>query len=221
MLDLSLFRNTTYTGANVAMLLVTLAMFGIFFYNSIFIQRIMGYSPVQTGAIFLPMTVLIILVAPQAGKLTDRIGARWLIGTGLSFVTLSLILFAQLEPDSTFWDILPGLLTGGFGMALTMTPTTAAAMGSVPVDKAGVGSAVLNAFRQVGGSLGIAIMGAVVASQIAAPVGTPAYRAQFVDGYHLGLYVAAAIAFSGAIVAMALVRKVRHVEPAEAEVAAA
>jgi len=221
MLDLSLFRNMTYTGANVAMLLVTLAMFGIFFYNSIFIQRIMGYSPVQTGAIFLPMTVLIILVAPQAGKLTDRIGARWLIGTGLSFVTLSLILFAQLEPDSTFWDILPGLLTGGFGMALTMTPTTAAAMGSVPVDKAGVGSAVLNAFRQVGGSLGIAIMGAVVASQIAAPVGTPAYRAQFVDGYHLGLYVAAAIAFSGAIVAMALVRKVRHVEPAEAEVAAA
>jgi EmrB/QacA subfamily drug resistance transporter len=221
MLDLSLFRNMTYTGANVAMLLVTLAMFGIFFYNSIFIQRILGYSPVQTGAIFLPMTVLIILVAPQAGKLTDRIGARWLIGVGLSFVTLSLILFAQLEPGSTFWDILPGLLTGGFGMALTMTPTTAAAMGSVPVDKAGVGSAVLNAFRQVGGSLGIAIMGAVVASQISAPVGTPAYRAQFVDGYHLGLYVAAAIAFSGALVAMALVRKVRHVEPAEAEVAAA
>ena len=102
-----------------------------------------------------------------------------------------------------------------------MTPTTAAAMGSVPVDKAGVGSAVLNAFRQVGGSLGIAIMGAVVASQIDAPAGTPAYRAQFVDGYHLGLYVAAAIAFSGALVAMALVRKVRHAEPAEAEVAAA
>jgi hypothetical protein len=105
-------------------------------------------------------------------------------------------------------------------MALTMTPTTAAAMGSVAVDKAGVGSAVLNAFRQVGGSLGIAIMGAVVASQISVGVGDPAYPDQFVDGYHLGLYVAAAIAFTGALVATAMIRKVRYAEPAEAAAAA-
>ena len=220
MLDLSLFKSRTYAGANVAMLLVTLAMFGIFFYNSLFIQNVLGYSPVQTGAIFLPMTVLIILVAPQAGHLSDRIGSRWLIGTGLSFVTLSLVLFAQLDQGSTFWDMVPGLLTGGFGMALTMTPTTAAAMGSVPVDKAGVGSAVLNAFRQVGGSLGIAIMGAVVASQISVGPRNPAYASQFVDGYHLGLYVAAGIAFTGAIVATLTIRKVRYVEPAEAAAAA-
>ena len=220
MLDLSLFRSPTYSGANLAMLLVTLAMFGIFFYNSLFIQGILGYTPVQTGAIFLPMTVLIILIAPQAGRLSDRIGSRWLIGTGLSFVTLSLILFAQLDQSSNFWNILPGLLVGGFGMALTMTPTTAAAMGSVPVDKAGVGSAVLNAFRQVGGSLGIAVMGALVGSRISVGIGNPAYAGQFVDGYHLGLYVAAGIAFAGAVVAAATVRKVRHVEPAEAVSAA-
>src|SRR5437588_3115952 len=216
MLDLSLFRSRTYTGANVAMLLVTLAMFGIFFFNSIFFQRIIGYSPVQTGALFLPMTVLIILVAPQAGRLSDRLGSRLLIGTGLSFVTLSLILFAQLDRGSNFWNALPGLLAGGFGMALTMTPTTAAAMGSVAVDKAGVGSAVLNAFRQVGGSLGIAVMGAVVASRVHVPQTSPDYPGQFVDGYHLGLYVAAAIAFSGALVAVSTIRKVRHVETAPA-----
>ena len=220
MLDLSLFRNRTYTGANVAMLLVALAMFGIFFFNSLFIQGVMGFSPTQTGAIFLPMTVLIILVAPQAGRLSDRIGARWLIGVGLSFVTLSLVLFAQLDQSSNFWDLLPGLLTGGFGMALTMTPTTAAAMGSVPVDKAGVGSAVLNAFRQVGGSLGIAVMGAVVATQVHVSQRSPLWVDQFTNGYHLGLYVAAAIAFSGAVVAVATIRKVRHVEPSEAAAAA-
>jgi hypothetical protein len=101
-----------------------------------------------------------------------------------------------------------------------MTPTTAAAMGSVPVDKAGVGSAVLNAFRQVGGSLGIAIMGAVVASQVHVGQKNPAFADQFTSGYHLGLYVAAAIAFSGAIVATLTIRKVRQVEPAEAAVAA-
>jgi MFS family permease len=202
------------------MLLVTLAMFGIFFFNSLFFQGILGYSPTQTGAIFLPMTVLIILVAPQAGRLSDRIGSRWLIGSGLTLVTLSLVLFAQLTQDSNFWDVLPALLVGGFGMALTMTPTTAAAMGSVPVDKAGVGSAVLNAFRQVGGSLGIAIMGAVVSSQVHVSQANPAFAEQFTNGYHLGLYVAAAIAFSGAIVATVTIRKTRHVEPSEAAVAA-
>jgi EmrB/QacA subfamily drug resistance transporter len=216
MLDLSLFRSRTYTGANLAMLLVTLAMFGIFFFNSIFFQGVLRYSPTQTGALFLPMTVLIILVAPQAGRLSDRIGSRWLIGSGLSFVTLSLVLFAQLDRSSNFWNALPGLLTGGFGMALAMTPTTAAAMGSVPVDKAGVGSAVLNAFRQVGGSLGIAIMGAVVASRVHVPQTDPAWARQFVSGYHLGLYVAAAIAFTGALVAVGMVRQVRNAEPSEA-----
>jgi EmrB/QacA subfamily drug resistance transporter len=218
MLDLTLFRSSTYSGANVAMLLVTLAMFGIFFFNSLFIQNILGYTPTQTGALFLPMTVLIILVAPQAGRLSDRLGSRWLIGSGLSLVTLSLVLFAQLDQHSDFWNVLPGLLAGGVGMALTMTPTTAAAMGSVPVDKAGVGSAVLNAFRQVGGSLGIAIMGAVVAAQVhvAPNPADPVYVRQFVHGYHLALYVAAAIAFTGAVVAVALVRKVRHAEPVPA-----
>jgi EmrB/QacA subfamily drug resistance transporter len=212
MLDLSLFRDSTFAGANVAMLLVTLAMFGIFFFNSLFFQNILGYSPIQTGALFLPMTVLIILVAPVAGRLSDRIGARWLIGTGLTLVTCSLLIFAQLDTESNFWDVLPGLLVGGFGMALAMTPTTAAAMGAVAVDKAGVGSAVLNSSRQVGGSLGIAIMGAVVASQITVSPANPAFVDEFVSGYHLGLYVAAVIAFTGAIVAVLTVRRYRHPE---------
>src|ERR671931_2241453 len=80
MLDLSLFRDATFAGANAVMLLVGLAMFGIFFFNSLFIQNILGYTAIQTGATFLPMTCLIILVAPQAGKLSDRIGSRWLMG---------------------------------------------------------------------------------------------------------------------------------------------
>jgi EmrB/QacA subfamily drug resistance transporter len=216
MLDLALFRNVTFSGANVAMLLVTLAMFGIFFYNSLFIQNILGYSAIQTGAIFLPMTVLIILIAPRAGKLTDSIGARWLVGGGLGLVAISLVLFAQLDRGSNFWNILPGLLVGGVGMALTMTPTTAAAMGSVPVDKAGVGSAVLNSSRQIGGSLGIALMGAIVAGQVHVTRSSPLFPDQFVSGYHQALYAAAGIALAGSIVAVATVRKVRHDAPVAA-----
>jgi EmrB/QacA subfamily drug resistance transporter len=214
MLDLTLFRNATFAGANAVMLLVGLSMFGIFFFNSLFIQNILGYSAIQTGATFLPMTVLIILVAPWAGRFSDRIGPRWLMTAGMLLVTASLLLFAQLDAASSFWAILPGLITGGFGMALAMTPTTAAAMGSVPVDKAGVGSAVINSMRQVGGSLGIAIMGAVVATQISVAVGSAAFADQFVSGYHDALYVGAAITLGAAVIAASLVRQVRQQEPA-------
>jgi EmrB/QacA subfamily drug resistance transporter len=220
MLDLSLFRSASYAGANLAILLIALAMFGIFFFNSLFFQHVLGYSPTKTGVVFLPMTIFIIVLAPQWGRLVDRVGARWLIGAGMSTVALSLILFAQLDASSSFWNLLPALVVSGFGMSMVMTPATAAAMGSVPVDKSGVGSAVLNAFRQVGGTLGIAIMGAVVASQISVTPKSSEYLGQFVNGYHLGLYVAAGIAFTGAVVAVAMVRKVRHPEAAEAATAA-
>ena len=137
MLDLSLFRSRTFTGANIVAFLVTLAMFGVFFFMSLYVQQILGYSPVQAGAIFLPMTILIILVAPIAGKLSDKIGSRWLMAGGLTLVAGSLAIFSRLGVDSGFWDMLPGLLVGGIGMALTMTPMTAAAMGSVPRHQGG------------------------------------------------------------------------------------
>src|SRR5207302_6164896 len=142
MLDLSLFRNATFAGANTVMLLVGLSMFGIFFFNSLFIQNVLHYSAIQTGATFLPMTTLIILVAPAAGRFSDKLGSRWVITAGMIFITGSLLVFSRLNAASSFWDILPGLLLGGIGMASAMTPVTAAAMSSVPVDKAGVGSAV-------------------------------------------------------------------------------
>jgi EmrB/QacA subfamily drug resistance transporter len=212
MLDLSLFRNATFAGANTVMLLVALAMFGVFFFNSLFLQRILHYSAIETGATFLPMTVLIVLLAPAAGRFSDRIGSRWLMGAGLVSLSASLIAFSRLGIGSSFWEILPGLILGGIGMSLAMTPTTAAAMGSVPVDKAGVGSAVLNSMRQVGGSLGIALMGAIVAASVHVPPTDPRAAAQFVHGYRNALHVAAAIALAGAVVAVATVRKYRHPE---------
>jgi predicted MFS family arabinose efflux permease len=115
MLDLSLFRNPTFSGANATMGLLGLAMFGIFFYNSLFLQNILGYSAIETGATFLPLTLLIMLVAPAAGKLSDRIGPRWLMGAGMTLLTGSLLLFGTLDAQSSFWDILPGLLVAAWG----------------------------------------------------------------------------------------------------------
>jgi EmrB/QacA subfamily drug resistance transporter len=222
MLDLSLFRNATFAGANTIMLLVALAMFGVFFYVSLYVQNVLGYSPTQAGATFLPMTLCIVFLAPIAGKISDRYGPRWLIAAGMTLVAGSLVIFAQLDQSSTFWDIFPGLLIGGAGMAMSMAPTTATAMQAVQVDKAGVGSAVLNSMRQVGGSLGIAVMGAIVASYVHVPPTDPRAVGEFVQGFQRSLLVAAGIAFAAALVAVTTLRKPEHVdEPVQvSEVAA-
>ncbi len=218
MLDLTLFRSGTYAGANVAMLLVALAMFGIFFFVSLYMQNILGYSAVQAGAAFLPMTVLIILVAPFAGKASDKYGSRWLMTIGMVLLGVQLLYLSQMGADASFWNLLPGFIVGGFGMAMTMTPTAAAATRAVPVEKSGVGSAVLNAMRQVGGSVGIALMGAIVAAQTADNPGVDGFMA----GFERALIVAAFIAFAGSIVAFALVRQeaASEEEPRPMEVAA-
>jgi EmrB/QacA subfamily drug resistance transporter len=220
MLDLSLFRNRTFAGANTVMLLVALAMFGVFFYVSLYMQQVLGFSPVEAGASFLPMTVLIILIAPVAGRLSDRVGSRGLAGTGMLMLAISLFLFSRLGVHASFWGLLPGMLTGGTGMALTMTPTTAAAMASVRADKAGVGSAVLNSMRQVGGSLGIAVMGALVAAGLTSGLNAGDPRpVAFTHGLHTGLEVASLIALAGALVAVVTLRKPNHPEVARATAA--
>ena len=217
MLDLTLFRNRTYVGANLVLLLVALAMFGVFFFVSLYMQNVLGFSAVQAGAAFLPMTILIILVAPPAGRLSDRFGSRGLITTGMLLVALQLFYFSRLGADATFWTLLPGLLLGGFGMAMTMTPSTAAATRAVPVEKAGVGAAVLNAFRQVGGSLGIALMGALMAAELTDPPTVESFMA----GFEHALLVAGAIAVVGAIVAAVLIRPHDTTRQAEASPVAA
>ena len=219
MLPLELFKNRTYTGANTVIFLVALAMFGVFFFVSLYMQNILRYSAIETGAAFLPMTILIMLIAPVAGKTTDRVGSRVLMTVGMLCVAGQLLYFSRLSADATFWNLLPGLMVGGAGMALTMTPGAAAATRAVPVDKAGVGSAVLNAFRQVGGTMGIAVMGAIVA----AAAGGERTVDAFMDGFHDALLVAALIAFSGAIVAFVLVRphELEEAEQAQAHELAA
>jgi predicted MFS family arabinose efflux permease len=216
MLDLSLFKNRSFTGANLVAMLVSLGMFGVFFFVSLYIQNILGWTPTQAGAAFLPMTILIILVAPLAGKASDRIGSRWLRGAGMTLLGISLLLYQRVGLESTFWTLLPSMLLGGVGMALTMSPMTAAAMRAVPVDKAGVGSGVLNSFRQLGGSLGIALMGAILASYVTASPRSPEGAQQFVNGLHAALLVAAGITFAAAAVAVVLVQSVKQPQSADA-----
>jgi EmrB/QacA subfamily drug resistance transporter len=218
MLDLALFRNKAFSGANAVMLLVGLAMFGIFFYVSLYVQQILGYSAIQAGASFLPWTLLIILLAPQAGRLSDRIGPRPFVTAGMVILSAAMIVFSRMGLHESFWGLLPGMLLGGVGMSLAMAPVTAAAMQSVRPDKAGVGSAVLNSARQVGGSMGIAIMGAIVAASTTAGRPDPT---GFLHGFHHALETAAGLTLLGAVIAALTLPKAPREHGREAAVAEA
>jgi MFS family permease len=143
--------------------------------------------------------VPVLFVAPLAGRLSDRVGSRPIVATGLIVLTGSLVLFARMGTSESFWTLLPAMMLAGVGMAMAMPPTTAAAMRSVRAEKAGVGSAVLNTMRQVGGSLGIAVMGAIVAASITPGNSDPN---EFLHGFHHALETAAALTLAGSVIAL-------------------
>jgi MFS family permease len=176
-------------------------------------QTLLGWSPIQAGAALLPWTILIVIFAPIAGKLSDKVGSRWLIAGGMTTVALCCLELSTVTVDSGFWRMLPGFILGGLGMSFVMTPMSAAVMSSAPVEKAGVASGVLNTFRQVGVTLGIAITGAIITNREAAAARAGADPPHaFVHGLTFGMRVSAAICLGGAIAAVALIRKVRHAE---------
>ena len=141
-IDLALFRSPTFTGANVAALLVGFIMVGLLFFGSLFAQDVMGYSAIETGLAFLPMTGSVMIAAPIAGKLTDRIGPRWIITVGMGLITIACLFLSRLDFASTFASLVPPFVLGGVGIAFVLTSLTAAGLAGVPVQKAGVGSAI-------------------------------------------------------------------------------
>src|ERR687886_800864 len=160
---------------------------------------------------------MVVILAPIAGKLSDRVGSRWLMAGGMTVVAACCLVLSTVTVHSSFWHMLPAFILGGLGMSFVMTPMSAAAMSAAPVDKAGVASGVLNTFRQVGVALGIAITGAILTNRAAGAArgGADAPHA-FVHGLTFAMRVSAAICLGAAIVAAVFVRKYRHVEQGQA-----
>jgi EmrB/QacA subfamily drug resistance transporter len=161
MVDFSLFRSKTFLGANAVGFIVSFSMLAMFFFLALYMQNILGYSAVEAGIRFLPSTLMIVLVAPLSGRLSDRIGPRPLMVGGLSLTAFSLFLQTRIDVDTGYGLLLPAFVLMGIGIALVMSPMSTAAMNSVPAETAGLGSGVLSMSRMVGGTFGVAAIGAL------------------------------------------------------------
>jgi EmrB/QacA subfamily drug resistance transporter len=164
MIEFEFFRSRTFIGANSVAFIVTFAMLAQFFFIALYMQNVLGYGALETGIRFLPSTLLIIVTAPIAGRLSDRIGPRPLIVTGLSLVAIAMFIQTHISVHTGYGLILPSFMVMGVGIALVMSPMSTAAMNSVSPHKAGVASGVLSMFRMVGGSFGVAVIGALFQS---------------------------------------------------------
>jgi EmrB/QacA subfamily drug resistance transporter len=161
MVEFPLFASRNFVGSNLIALIVTFAMLAQFFFLALYMQNILGYSPLQAGIRFLPATLMIVAIAPIAGRLTDRIGARIPIAVGLTLVSAAMFWLTQIGASTTYGDLFPSFILMGIGMALVMSPMSTAAMNAVANAKAGIASGVLSMNRMIGGTLGVAVIGAV------------------------------------------------------------
>ena len=162
--DFEALRSKQFLGANIVAFMVSFGMLGVFFFLALYMQNILGFSALETGVRFLPSTVVIIFAGPIAGRLADRYGPRPLMTAGMLITAASLFWQSFIDVDTGYGFIAPGFVLMGLGIGLVMSPMSMAAMNAVDRSKAGVASGTLSMFRMVGGTFGVAALGALVAS---------------------------------------------------------
>lgn len=174
MLDLHLFRDLRFSAASAAITLVFLVMFGEFFLLTQYLQVVLGYSPLEAGLRALPMAIGLLIFSPVGARLTEAVGTKAVVGSGLAVVAGGLLLAAQLSPVSSYPYLFMTLVVLSIGMSFSVAPSTAAIMASMPSGKAGVGSAVNDTTRELGGAIGVAALGSIAASSYASNLGSTA-----------------------------------------------
>jgi len=201
MLPLSLFRIPAFTGTAVVAFAQSVALYPLLLFVAIYLQNGLGLSPTETGLRILPLTLVLVVVAPISGRLTNRWALRVPLTAGLVLIGAGLLLMRAVDVDSEWTALLPGLLVGGLAIGV-ISPALAAAMVSVlPVERSGLASGINNTFRQLGIAIGIAGLGAIFEHQVRE---APALRAGIVAGLDSVLLVAAAVAFAAAVLAWPL-----------------
>jgi EmrB/QacA subfamily drug resistance transporter len=161
LLDVSLFRTPTFVGGSVAAFTMNGSLFAMFIYLVLYLQNLLGYSPMQTGLRLLIVTSGTFFAAALAGRLSERISVRWLIGPGLLLVGAGLLLMAGLDKNSSWTHLIPGFIVAGIGSGLVNPPLASTAVGVVRPEQAGMASGVNSTFRQIGLATAVAALGSI------------------------------------------------------------
>ncbi|HEY0521174.1 MAG TPA: DHA2 family efflux MFS transporter permease subunit [Ilumatobacteraceae bacterium] len=164
MIDIRLFKDRRFGVSSIGMTLVFLTMFGFFFVVSQLFQLVLGYGSLESGLRMLPIMPVMVIFSTRAAGLVQRLGARTVVTTGMILTAAGVFILSSLSASSGYGHVLFGMLVMGSGMGLTMTPMTELIMSSVPRDKAGVGSAMNDTTREVGTTLGVAVLGSILSS---------------------------------------------------------
>jgi predicted MFS family arabinose efflux permease len=218
---LHVFRLPHLRAANLIVVLLYFALFAMFFFITLYMQRVLGYDALGAGAAFLPMTLSVFTGSTLAPRLVARVGVRPVLAAGMLLSTVGLLLFTGVRPSGSYLaDVLPGAIPAGLGMGLSLVTATIAATDGVPAAQSGVASGLLNMSRLFGGALGLAVL-----STIATGVtdGTASARAgqALTDGFGAAFTVGAAITLAGALLALVLLRHPAAEREPDAELQAA
>jgi EmrB/QacA subfamily drug resistance transporter len=218
----SIFRLRTLTGANIVGILVGASLFSMFFFITLYLQNVLGFSAIETGLAYLPLAVTIILTAGIASQLVTRVGFKNVLAAGMVLIAAGLLWFAQISVDGSFVaDVLGPSLLAAAGLGFAFVPVTIAAVSGVDHHEAGLASGLINTSQQVGGALGLAVLSTVAFTQIndaaAAAGGAPSLQA-LTDGYADAFLTGSGIALLGLVATLVLIRRAdsrAHVELGE------
>jgi predicted MFS family arabinose efflux permease len=207
MLPLRLFRNPSFTGAQIAAFGISASFFAVFLYATLYLQQVLGLSAIEAGLVYLPGTILNFVVAGATSQVSEKVSARIMVSVGLALVAIGMLLLTIPGVDSSWTAVLPGLLVGLFGVGLFNPSVIAVALGSVPVEQSGLAAGVNDTFRQAGIAVGVAGLGALIPTGAGLGAGNPH---EFVDGLHNAMFAGAGLAAVSAVAAFFLIRNFGH-----------
>jgi EmrB/QacA subfamily drug resistance transporter len=203
MLPLGLFRNPNFAGAQIAAAAISATFFAVFLYTTLYLQQVLGMSPIEAGLAYLPATIVIFFVSGATANLGEKVSPRLMIGGGLFLVAIGMGLLTLAGAESSWTVTLPGMLVAGVGTGLFNPALTAVALGSAPIEQSGLAAGTNDTFRQAGIAIGVAALGALVPSGAAFD---PTRHIEYVNGLHDALWAGAVVAALGAIAAGMLIR---------------
>ncbi len=222
MVDVSLFTDRVFSGGIIAVVMWGFGLFGIYFFTSLYLQNVLGFSPTVAGAAFVPMALLMAVGATVAERVASAVGPYRAVGVAMFLMAIGIGTVSLLGRDATFLDLMPSFAVIGVGGGLSV-PLTAMVLGAMPVHQAGVASGIFNAAREVAGLLGITVIGAILTARQGAQLAAGhAPVDAFLSGYRVGLIVAAILVAAGGVAAFVGLRGTtqREVDAAELALAA-